>query len=210
MGRIKMGPKLFISIFLCLFGSSLTLDGNEFCTTDKKFAGYNHLFFPNLDKFTTRPKCDPVVHFGLEMTQDGRNQRQGQCFKISRKWFAIQIIPIGFSAIFNTKIDIKSVECKDRNGEVTNKAIAHKKRELHEPGEICVSVSRQFRGAQKYQVMILAPKLPEDPTRPQFYQSPRFLCEYNNSNKRKPNKSHCKLEDEKDIDLCDLWVPEKK
>ena len=52
--RIKMGPKLFIFIFLCLFGPSLALEGNEFCTTDKKFAGYNHLFFPNLDKFTFR------------------------------------------------------------------------------------------------------------------------------------------------------------
>ena len=50
---------------------------------------------------------------------------------------------------------IKSVECKDRNGEVTNKAIAHQKKELHEPGEICVSVSRQFRGAQKYQGNLL-------------------------------------------------------
>ena len=49
------------------------------------------------------------------------------------------------------EIDVKQVECKDRNGEVTNKAIAHQKRELHEPGEICVSVSRQFKGAQKYQ-----------------------------------------------------------
>ena len=106
------------------------------------------------------------------------------------------------------EIDVKQVECKDRNGEVTNKAIAHQKRELHEPGEICVSVSRQYQGAQKYQVMILAPKLPEDPTSGvQFYQSPRFLCEYN---KRRPNKSHCKLEDQKDIDLCDDWVPEKK
>ena len=56
--------------------------------------------------------------------------------------------------------------------------------------------------------MILAPKLSEDPTfGVQFYQSPRFLCEYN---KRRPNKSHCKLEDQKDIDLCDDWVPEKK
>ena len=59
--------------------------------------------------------------------------------------------------------------------------------------------------------MILAPKLPEDPTfGVQFYQSPRFLCEYNNNNKRRPNKSHCKLEDQNDIDLCDKWVPEKK
>ena len=33
------------------------------------------------------------------MTQD---KKKGQCFKISRNWFAIQIIPIGFSAIFNT------------------------------------------------------------------------------------------------------------
>ena len=46
---------------------------------------------------------------------------------------------------------IKEVNCKDKDGEVTNKAIAHQKRELHEPGEICVSVSRQFKGAQKYQ-----------------------------------------------------------
>ena len=50
---------------------------------------------------------------------------------------------------------IKEVECKDRNGEVTNKAIAHQKKELHEPGEICVSVSRQFKGAQKYQGYLL-------------------------------------------------------
>ena len=56
--------------------------------------------------------------------------------------------------------------------------------------------------------MILAPKLQEDPTfGVQFYQSPRFLCEYN---KGRPNKSHCKLEDQNDIDLCDKWVPEKK
>ena len=107
--------------------------------------------------------------------------------------------------IFILEILIKEVNCKDKDGEVTNKAIAHQKRELHEPGEICVSVSRQYQGAQKYQVMILAPKLPEDPTfGVQFYQSPRFLCEYN---KRRPN---CKLEDQKDIDLCHKWVPEKK
>ena len=56
---------------------------------------------------------------------------------------------------FFLEIDIKQVECKDRNGEVTNKAIAHQKRELHEPGEICVSVSRQFQGAQKYQGNLL-------------------------------------------------------
>ena len=55
---------------------------------------------------------------------------------------------------------------------------------------------------EKYQVMILAPKLPEDPkSGVQFYQSPRFLCEYN---KRRPNKSHCRLEDQEDIDLCDV------
>ena len=52
---------------------------------------------------------------------------------------------------FFLEIKIKTVDCKDGNGEVTNKAIAHKKLELHEPGEICVSVSRQFKGAQKYQ-----------------------------------------------------------
>ena len=53
--------------------------------------------------------------------------------------------------IFILEILIKEVNCKDKDGEVTNKAIAHQKRELHEPGEICVSVSRQFKGAQKYQ-----------------------------------------------------------
>ena len=51
---------------------------------------------------------------------------------------------------FILEIDIKQVECKDRNGEVTNKAIAHQKRELHEPGEICVSVSRQFHIPNEY------------------------------------------------------------
>ena len=56
-------------------------------------------FGEQLNHFFHRPKCDPVKHFGLEMTQD---KRGGQCFKITRKWFAIQIIPIGFSAIFNT------------------------------------------------------------------------------------------------------------
>ena len=52
--RTKMCSKLLIFIFLGLIGPSLALEGNEFCTTDKKFAGYNHLFFPNLDKFTFR------------------------------------------------------------------------------------------------------------------------------------------------------------
>merc|ERR1719205_127855 len=117
----------------------------NFAQLIKSLLAITICFFPNRDKFTTRPKCDPVKHFGLEMTQD---KRGGQCFKITRKWFAIQIIPIGFSAIFNTEIKIKTVDCKDGNGEVTNKAIAHKKLELHEPGEICVSVSRQFKGAQ--------------------------------------------------------------
>ena len=75
--------------------------------------------------------------------------------------------------------------------------MAHKKLELHDPGKICMSVSTQFRGAKKYQVMILAPKLKDDSTfGVQFYQSPRFLCEYN---KREP---HCKLEDPKDIERC--------
>ena len=35
--------------------------------------------------------------FGLKMT-GGREQ----CIEISRKWWAIQIIPIGFSATYNT------------------------------------------------------------------------------------------------------------
>ena len=99
---------------------------------------------------------------------------------------------------FVSDIDIKALNCKDKNGKVTNKAVAHKKLELHEPGKICMSVSTQFRGAKKYQVLILAPKIQDDSTfGVQFYQSPRFLCEYN---KKKP---HCKLEDPKDIESCD-------
>ena len=102
---------------------------------------------------------------------------------------------------FNSDINIKSVECKDKDGVVTNKAIAHKKLEKHEPGEVCMSVSTHYRGAKEYQVMLLVPKLPEDNTPGVvLYQSPRFVCRYN---KRKRNQPHCKLEDEKDIDLCD-------
>ena len=64
-----------------------------------------------------------------------------------------------------------------------------------------MSVTTQYRGIKKYQVMLLAPKLPEDNTAGVvLYQSPRFVCRYNKS---KPNQPHCKLEDEKDIELCD-------
>ena len=101
-------------------------------------------------------------------------------------------------ATFVSEYDIKTLNCNDKNGKITNKAVAHKKLELHEPGKICMSVSTQFRGAKKYQVLILAPKLQDDSSLGvRFYQSPRFLCEYN---KKKP---HCKLEDPKDIESCD-------
>ncbi len=99
------------------------------------------------------------------------------------------------------EFDIKALKCKDKTGKVTNQAIAHSKYELHQPGEICMSVSRQFEGAQKYQVMIMSPKLAQDPGfGVRIYQSPRFLCEFNRA---KPNSPHCKLEDPADIDLCD-------
>ena len=203
---------LWIFVFV---GATFALDGNEQCTTDKSFAGYNHLFFPNRDKFTTRPKCDPVKHFGLDMVRKGS---RGVCLKISRPWWGIQVIPIGFNAVFNTsklifvifcylksllftEFDIKSVQCKDKNGKVTSQAIAHSKLELHESGEICLSVSSHFEGEQNYQVFMLAPKLENDPSfGVQTYQSPRFVCNFNRS---KPKGPHCKLEDPKDIDLCD-------
>ena len=84
---------------LAFLHQTQSLDGNESCTTDKSFAGYNHLFFPNRDKFTDRPKCDAKKHFGLDMKRKGA---RGFCFTLDREWWAIQVIPLGFSPVFNT------------------------------------------------------------------------------------------------------------
>ena len=56
---MKMDFKIVIFAILNLFGLIVSaddnpLDGNDSCTTDKSFAGYNHLYFPNRDKFTNR------------------------------------------------------------------------------------------------------------------------------------------------------------
>ena len=53
----KMGLKFCLLIFVLVnlsFADDDATDGNDNCTTDKSFAGYNHLFFPNRDKFTNR------------------------------------------------------------------------------------------------------------------------------------------------------------
>ena len=39
---------------LIALGDDNPLDGNDSCTTDKSFAGYNHFYFPNRDEFTFR------------------------------------------------------------------------------------------------------------------------------------------------------------
>ena len=70
---------LLMCLGICLADNDPT-DGNDSCTTDKKFAGYNHLFFPNRDKFTNRLVCTGIPrswpYSMLAVSQVGRFEKE--------------------------------------------------------------------------------------------------------------------------------------
>ena len=105
-------------------------------------------------------------------------------------WYLFTRLLIQINIMIFSDFEIKGIKCKDKNQEETEQAVTHSKFELHPKGDICMTIPRS--DDRRYQVFILSPKLKNDLPAISFYQSARFVCEYD---PKTPEGPHCKLAD---------------